>query len=284
MRTRIITAVVMAVFGIPLLILSQYIAFPIAMAALCALACWEVMRLFGFHKKPVIFIPTYIIATALPIFTHSIFFGSTDSLFGSSQHSYVPYIMFAIFGYMVYLIGVAVFSRRRISCSDIAELFMMVSYVTIAFTAVCATRYMPNGGYLFLLPIIGAWMCDSFAYFSGMLFGKHKLAPEISPKKTIEGAIGGAVMTFIAFMVYGLIVDLWFEPTTNFITLGILGVIIPVVGQIGDLWASLIKREHGIKDYSRILPGHGGIIDRFDSIFATSIVMFFVSLVFPIFT
>lgn len=283
MRNRLLTAAGLAIVGIPILIFSQYIAYPIAIAIFSMLACWEVMRLVNFHKNPFVYIPTFILSGCLPIFTHSYFFGAPDSFFGLRTIDYVPYIMLSVFGYLVYLIAVAVLSRGKMGYTETAKLFTMVSYITVAFTSLTAVRYIENGVYYFLLPIIGAWICDIFAFFTGMLIGKHKLAPELSPKKTVEGAIGGIVFTFIAFMLYGLIVDLFFELQPNYIILGVLGLIIPVVAQVGDLWASLIKREHSIKDYSRILPGHGGVIDRFDSIFATSTVMFIISLVFPIF-
>ena len=140
---------------------------------------------------------------------------------------------------------------------------------------------MNNGGKIFGLVFIVAWVCDTFAYFTGRLFGKHKLAPNLSPKKTIEGSIGGIVFAVAACLVYGLIIEAATDLSANYIVLGLLGLVLSVFSQIGDIWASLIKRERGIKDYSRMLPGHGGVMDRFDSILAISTLLMALCMKFP---
>ena len=122
------------------------------------------------------------------------------------------------------------------------------------------------------------------AYFTGVLFGKHKLIPSISPKKTVEGAIGGVVVAVLAFVLFGVILEQFATVNVNYFILIPTGVLLAVVAQIGDLIASLIKREHGVKDYGNILPGHGGIMDRFDSILAVSSILMIICLVCPPFT
>ena len=129
--------------------------------------------------------------------------------------------------------------------------------------------------------LVCAWGSDVFAYFTGRFFGKHKLIPEVSPKKTVEGAIGGIVCAGGLAMLYGLIVSSLTELTPNYLVLALCGVILAAFSQIGDLIASLLKREHGIKDYGRIFPGHGGVMDRFDSILAIATVLMAICLVFP---
>ena len=116
-------------------------------------------------------------------------------------------------------------------------------------------------------------MTDIFAYFCGLAFGKHKLIPDVSPKKTVEGSIGGIIFCAIGYIVYGIIVSRVFDVEMNIFALGIFGLIISVVAQIGDLSASLIKREFGVKDYGSLFPGHGGVLDRFDSVIAVSCVL-----------
>ena len=135
-----------------------------------------------------------------------------------------------------------------------------------------------------VLAFMIAWATDTFAFATGKLFGKHKLIPEISPKKTVEGAIGGIVFATLAFLLYGFGVELFTDLTANYLVLAISGAILAVISQIGDLIASLIKREHGVKDYSNLLPGHGGIMDRFDSILAVSTPLIFISLLFKLFS
>ena len=109
---------------------------------------------------------------------------------------------------------------------------------------------------------------DTFAYFCGRLFGRHKLIVEISPKKTVEGSIGGTLFCVGAFLLYGLILQVAFDLSPRYVMLGVAGLLAAFISQIGDLIASLIKREHGVKDYGFIFPGHGGVLDRFDSILA----------------
>ena len=129
--------------------------------------------------------------------------------------------------------------------------------------------------------LVVAWISDCGAYIVGSLIGKHKLIPEISPKKTVEGAVGGVAFAALANLLYGFIVSLVCKDITpNYLVLALSGVVLSIISQIGDLLASVIKREHGVKDYSNILPGHGGIMDRFDSVLAVSVATLIVSLLF----
>ena len=117
-------------------------------------------------------------------------------------------------------------------------------------------------------------MTDIFAYFTGYLLGKHKLIPDVSPKKTVEGSIGGVVFCAVSFVVFGLIYNRFFASDgaeLSIIALAVIGLITSFVAQIGDLSLSVVKRHFGIKDYGWIFPGHGGVLDRFDSIFAVAI-------------
>ena len=129
-------------------------------------------------------------------------------------------------------------------------------------------------------------MTDTFAYFCGRLFGKHKLIPDVSPKKTIEGSIGGTLFCVGAMILYGVIVHRIAEGTmeVNFLMLGVSGLLIAVVSQIGDLLMSSIKRVYGIKDYGRLFPGHGGVLDRFDSVLAVSVMLAVISMSTNLFT
>ena len=153
---------------------------------------------------------------------------------------------------------------------------MSVLYITACFTSLCVVRYMPSGLFNLGLVLVAAWITDIFAYFVGTLFGKHKLIPKVSPKKTVEGSIGGTAFATLGAVLYGFVVGLVTELVPNYLVLAAAGMILSVISQIGDLIASLIKREYGVKDYGNILPGHGGIMDRFDSIIAVSIALLFV--------
>jgi len=153
-------------------------------------------------------------------------------------------------------------------------------YVVVMLSFLYLTRSLPMGVYLVWLIFICAWGSDTLAYCSGMLFGKHKLAPILSPKKSIEGAIGGVLgAAFLAFL-YAIILNA--TAGTAFVPylFAILGAAASIISQCGDLAASAIKRNYDIKDFGRIIPGHGGIMDRFDSIIVVAPLIFFVSYFF----
>ena len=171
--------------------------------------------------------------------------------------------------------------QKILGFTDVASVFMSVTYVTVSFTSMSLTRYMKNGVYIFVLVFVAAWMCDIFAYFTGRIFGKHKLAPHLSPKKTIEGSIGGILFSVLGCVLYGIVVEQATDLNASYVTLALIGLVLSVISQIGDLWASLIKREYGVKDYSQMMPGHGGIMDRFDSILAISTVLMALAMAFP---
>ena len=273
MKTRILTALVMAVVGIPLLIFSQYVIYPIAAGVLAVFALYEMAGVLGIRKNLALTLPTYLIALATPIFAYFFSDRVTDFIFGA---------LLVIIAVLLYLFGYAVARRGDVSFSDIATHFTTFTYITVAFTAITLVRYLPNGVYYFALVFVGSWVSDVFAYFVGRAIGRHKMIPEISPKKTWEGAVGGVFFTVVAFLVYGIIISLvTTDIRPNYIVLAILGLVLSIVSIFGDLIASLIKREHGVKDYGFIFPGHGGVLDRFDSALAVAPVLFAICMLFP---
>lgn len=276
MKTRTITSAFILLVTVPLIIFSQYIIYPIALAVLSLFATYEILRAIGVEREYILSVPAYILSCALP-------FGS---FFVTNEKSsiYLLTIAALMFFYLIYIMGVSVFSKGRISYKTIAEVFMAITYVVVSFSALSIIRYINRevGVFWLALVFIVSWVSDSMAYVVGSLIGKHKLIPEISPKKTVEGAIGGVVGAIIAFLLYGLILDLAIEEMeVRYFVLAIYAAILAVVSQLGDLIASLIKREHGVKDYSNLLPGHGGIMDRFDSILAVSTILLILCLVVP---
>jgi phosphatidate cytidylyltransferase len=176
--------------------------------------------------------------------------------------------------YLIYLFTVAVFRRGKMAWGEVSTAFTGVLYIAAAFASLALLRHNTrNGEYLYLLVFFGAWVTDTFAYFTGRFFGKHKLNPEISPKKTVEGSIGGILFCILSFVGFGLVMQFAYGKQVNYIMLCVAGLICSFVSQIGDLITSLIKREHGVKDFGKIFPGHGGVLDRFDSVLAISPVL-----------
>lgn len=267
MKIRSLTSALILAVMVPVLILSKYLIYPIALAIFAVMAVFELLRVIGVHKNYKISIPAYIMAVALPVLTHDMFLDHNPEL----QKNYMLFAVATVFLYMLYIMALAVFSKGELRFSKIAEVFLSVTYVVMSFTALCLLRYITNGTWCFFLVFLSAWGTDVGAYCVGSLFGKHKLIPEVSPKKSVEGAVGGTVFAILLFMLYGFVVSKYTELTPNYLLLGIEGAVLSVISQIGDLIASLIKREYGVKDYGTILPGHGGIMDRFDSILAVSL-------------
>ena len=144
----------------------------------------------------------------------------------------------------------------------------MVAGLLIPFllSALVRIRIMENGVYFVAAPFVMAFMPDTGAYLIGCAFGKHKLCPIISPKKTVEGLFGGVLGGILGMIVYGLVLQHFFGFTVNYLFAGIYGALGAGGATFGDLMFSVIKRQTGIKDYGKLLPGHGGILDRFDSV------------------
>ena len=152
--------------------------------------------------------------------------------------------------------------------------------IPLALSCLLRLRMLDYGAGLVLIPLVSAFMSDSLALFGGMLFGKTKLAPRVSPKKTREGAVSGLVGGMVGMILYRIFFFLCTEVQLHLGWCVLLGLVGAVLGQLGDLSFSCVKRQCGIKDYGRLLPGHGGVLDRFDSvIFAAPVIWMLVSAV-----
>lgn len=274
MKVRIITGVCMGAVMIPVLLFSEYIIYPIFLSLLCLMATYEMLKVFKKERRPEIAVPSFLLAVGYPLIPF--FIRNIDW-----QLAFVIMAL-GICLYMMYLFSICVAHKGRMLLVEVFSTFTTVIYILVGFSALSIIRYLPFGEYEFLLAFFTAWGCDIFAYFVGTFIGKHKLIVEVSPKKTVEGAIGGVVCTFAIIMLYGFLIERFVpDVEANYIALAILGLVLPVVSQIGDLFASLIKREAGIKDYSKLFPGHGGVMDRFDSMIAVAIVTLMITMIMP---
>lgn len=168
---------------------------------------------------------------------------------------------------LLVMLTLMVFKHKTISPADCAVTLFGAFYVPVLFSFFILTRNLEDGLVLIVIGVLGSVLADTFAMFSGMLFGKRKLIPSLSPKKTIAGSIGSFVGSTLGVTVYGIILNnchLLNRPI-GIVHFAILGFIMGATSQIGDLSASAIKRYCGIKDFGKLIPGHGGVLDRFDS-------------------
>ncbi len=256
MLKRIITSVVALLIFIPVCIFSETPAFTVLFSLASFLGVYEMLGCTGFRKIWSISAPLMVFAAASP----------AAARFFTSQLLFLAVFAGTVFVLLFYTMTVCILSNGKYDITEAGAAFLFCIYIVSSFSCIILLRDREVGVYVFMLPIVGAWVSDIFAYFCGRLFGRHKLMPKVSPKKTVEGSIGGIVFTMMACIVYGLIISGQPDSTLVF---AIIGVIISVMSQIGDLFLSAIKRKHNIKDYGTILPGHGGVLDRFDSVLAT---------------
>jgi CDP-diglyceride synthetase len=181
--------------------------------------------------------------------------------------------------WLILLLAVYVFTFPKYKVEQVISAFFGLFYVTVMLSYIYQTRMIADGRYLVWLIFICSWGCDTCAYCVGMLLGKHKLAPVLSPKKTIEGAIGGIVGAALLGALYAMMVNTYLESGKNTIIIyAVICAVGAIISQVGDLAASAIKRNHNIKDYGKLIPGHGGILDRFDSVIFTAPVIYFLAI------
>ena len=290
MRTRIITALVAIVCIFPFFCFSapdggaKYL-FPALIALIAFVSIWELLHCVGLDKNYALSVPLYLAALFFPILSRALYLNHAALIRAG---------VLAILAFGVYFFSVLVFTYGKAESIEeeqrktgrIALVYMTSVYIVGAYSAVIALRDTnPDfvGKFVYLIPFVFAWVTDTFAYFAGRLFGKHKLIPAVSPKKTVEGAIGGAVGCAVVAVLYGLFTSLCFDASPNYIVLALSGLVIAVVSQIGDLAMSAIKRQYGVKDYGKLLPGHGGMLDRFDSCMAVAVLVALINAYFPMF-
>ena len=268
MVKRIITAVVALCVFVPILIFSGTWALPIAMGICIAVGTYEAIKCIGQKKNFFLIIPLCAMSMFLPIYIR---------LSGNLEEILIAGAT-ALIAVSLYVFTVAVFASKTLNIADAGLLLAIYIYINTAFSATVYIRdFETNGNFLIYIPFIVAWVTDTFAYFTGRFFGKHKLIPAVSPKKTIEGAIGGSIFGTLSMVFAAFVISRFFDPKgeigADYLVIVIFGVLISIVGQIGDLIMSVIKRKYNIKDYGNFFPGHGGMLDRFDSALANTLVL-----------
>ncbi len=259
MKSRLLVAAV----GIPLLLVILLLCPPavtaVAMAALCAIAANELLKTTGIltHKRMVIY--SMIFACLVVLWSYV---GCPVRLF------VVGVVVFAL---LLFCEALAAYPDVKFY-GVLSALFAGVA-IPLCLSGILRILMGDFGRHLVLVPILIPFISDSGGYFAGMFFGKHKLAPVLSPKKTVEGVFGCFAAGILGMVIYGLVMQFAFGLCFNYLYGVVYGLVGSAVSIIGDLSFSMIKREHGIKDYGTLFRAHGGVLDRFDSvIFAAPIV------------
>lgn len=268
MLTRIISGAVGILIMAVVLYFHNTIVLPIAVALIIAVMLYELLRAVKMHKCIPVLIATEFCGIITPLIQPD-YRGPDLPYSAVSPETIMNAITFAVTLLCAFVIFVTWLKKHKeIRYEQVFFVLAVMILVPQAMsTMVRINQYSENDGlFLLIMGLCGAWIADTGAYFTGVTLGKHKLCPEISPKKTIEGFIGGILTTGIVYAVaftkyYGGQFDLQYALITF-----VLGAVCAVIGTVGDLSASMVKRQIGFKDYGKIMPGHGGLMDRFDSI------------------
>ena len=268
-RTRLISGIILVAAALAVIITGGWVLF-FVMLALSLIGAFELYRALGLRKEGRLFsgmelagyIGIVLYYLSLVIFRDAKFLGYHGDL------SLAVLVITLILLCFVFVLG-----YPRFEASEVMKAFFGIVYVGVMLSFLYQTRQLIGGRLHVWLIFLAAWGCDTGAYCVGMLLGRHKMAPTLSPKKTIEGAAGGVGIAALLALIYALATK---GPVPAYVIITIIGA---VVSMFGDLAASAIKRNYGLKDYGRLIPGHGGVLDRFDSVIFTAPVVYFLTLI-----
>jgi len=260
MLLRVKTSVIALLLLFAVLWASETAVFELAMAAVAAIAAFEVVRAAGLGKNRLLACAVMLIAAAFAFVR----------LCPEGGGLFLCGLLAAV------LAAFAIFMPSAVAADRMSVVFTYTMIIAAAAASIVAIRRMEGGGYFIVLMFMIPWVSDSLAYICGSRFGKRKLCPDISPNKTVAGFVCGMLGGAVSALIFGLIVYIGqgrFPQATP--ALMLIGTVCSLLGQAGDLVFSIAKRYFGIKDYGRLFPGHGGMCDRFDSVFFVAPALFF---------
>ncbi|MCF0128712.1 MAG: phosphatidate cytidylyltransferase [Pseudobutyrivibrio sp.] len=259
--TRLVSGIVLVILALIFIITGGDLLL-VVMLALSLIGMYELYRIFEIGK-------------ALPGILGYI---ACITYYANLKFNFVQDTMIIVLGFLLLLLAVFVFSFPKFHSNQIMVSFFGLCYVGVMLSFLYQTRMLPMGEFIVWLIFLCSWGCDTSAYCVGVLFGKHKMSPILSPKKSVEGAIGGVVGAMLFTAIYLNVVSRITGDSDMGITmLVITSGIAALMSMVGDLAASAIKRNFDVKDYGNLIPGHGGVLDRFDSVIITAPIVYFLA-------
>ena len=268
-KTRLLSGILMVLIALGAIIPGGYLLYGLILV-ISLIGFSELLRVFH-AEKSALGICGYIFAVLYFIHLRygEWFFG--EGPWGVELDPFQLLVML----YVVVLMFVMVFSFPKYQPKQVLATFFGFFYVVVMLSFVYQVREMPLGAFLVWLIFICAWGSDTFAYCVGLTLGKRRLAPQLSPKKSVEGAIGGVLGAALLGLLYAFAINGFSDVQVGVVAFAVIGAVGSVIAQIGDLAASAFKRHYEVKDYGRFIPGHGGVLDRFDSVIFTAPVIFY---------
>ena len=261
-KTRLLSGIVLVLLALLFIIHGGYLLLTV-LGIISLIGLFELYRVFGIEKSA----PGIVGYVAAIVYYLNLVF------------DFIPDSMMFVMALLIVCMCVFVFGYPKFHANQIIVAFFGVFYVAVMLSCIYETRSLEGGKYLVWLIFLCSWGCDTCAYCVGVLIGKHKMAPVLSPKKSWEGAVGGVVGAALLTLIYCFVFQGSMGSTNrDIIMLCMICAIGAIISMIGDLTASAIKRNYDIKDYGRLIPGHGGILDRFDSVIFTAPIIYYLAL------
>jgi phosphatidate cytidylyltransferase len=252
MAIRTAAGFVLLAITLSVIFIAPIWAFPVAVSIISVLAVLEILHSTGFIRKKLLLAYAAVISALIPIWV----------LLGQ-----IPVIAtIGLFAFVFLMFVDCLTGPQGSAFEQISGIFFSATVIPFFLSSLVRLFLMEYGRYLVLIPILSAFGSDVFAYLAGGWFGKNKLCPEISPNKTVEGSIGGLIMAPVVTVLYGLLLQYVYHYQVNYICMVLYGLAGAFAGQVGDLSMSYVKRQFHIKDFGKVIPGHGGVLDRFDSV------------------
>lgn len=258
LKTRVIMAAVLIAALLALTLWLPPVCIAVAVALLGVIGAWELMRTVGNTKKPRHFIWPALTAAAIPLGFH---FGVGELVTRIS----LTFLMVTLFGEAIFTYG----TEHAVGFSTVLSGFFAGILVPFCMSSLVGLSLLEHGGELIIMAFVITAVSDTGGYFGGMFFGKHRGVIKCSPNKSLEGFIGSFLGGIVGIIIFGVIMDFAVGISVNYALLVMYAALGNITTQVGDLAFSVIKREHGIKDYGNLFPGHGGVLDRFDSMIFT---------------